>query len=98
MSISCTRIATGSRAETAVLGHVWRGNSPAERAYVRVAKPDGEYVSEVRCGPTGTFYIPVLPGEWSVICFAPTDDRLEQDLRVVRGDQFDIEFRLDSRD
>jgi hypothetical protein len=72
---------------------VWRGEEPAPRAYVLVSKPDDEYVSEVRCGPLGTFYIPLLPGDWHVICFAP-NGRLQQELRVVRGDQFDIEFQL----
>jgi hypothetical protein len=88
-------VATGSPAETAVLGHVWRGGAPAERAYVRVAGPDGEYVSEVRCGTSGTFYIPVLPGPWKIICFAPRTNPLEQSLLMVRGDQYDVEFRLD---
>jgi hypothetical protein len=93
MSVSCARVATA--AETAVLGHVWGADGPADRAYVRVARPDGEYVSEVRCGPAGAFYIPVLPGAWSVVCFGPRGYRLEQDLTVTPGDQYDIEFRLD---
>ena len=95
MSVSCALVSVGSPSETAVLGHVWRGELPADRAYVRVARPDGEYVSEVRCGPSGTFYIPVLPGDWQVICFAAVGYRLTQDLKVGRGDQYDLEFRLD---
>ncbi|MEA2683236.1 MAG: hypothetical protein QOK05_1564 [Chloroflexota bacterium] len=95
MSVSCSRIDTGLPSETAVQGHVLQGATPAEHAYVRVARPDGEYVSEVRCGPSGTFYIPLLPGEWSVICYAPHGYRAEQGLKVMRGDHFDIEFRLD---
>jgi hypothetical protein len=95
VSVCYSRVATGSKAETAVLGHVWKDRLPANRAYVRVAKPDGEYVSEVACGPTGTFYIPVLPGDWKIICFAPRN-QLQQELAVTRGDQYDIEFVLDA--
>ena len=94
MSASCALVATGSPSETAVAGHVWRGEEPAGRAYVRVATPAGEYVSEVRCGPEGAFYIPVLPGSWNIICFGPRGYRVEQGLVVGRGDQFDIEFHL----
>ena len=81
-----------------MLGHVLRGTAAEQRAYVRVARPDGEYVSEVRCGPAGTFYIPVMPGEWKVICFAPGLTTLEQPVDVVRGDQLDIEFWVGAGD
>jgi len=93
LDISCTKVGHGTPAETAVMGHVWQGESKAQRAYVRVAKSDGEYVSEVRCAD-GSFYIPMLPGDWRVTCFAPHGQSASQRLSVLRGDQFDIEFRL----
>ena len=95
MSARCSLVAVGAPSETAVLGHVWRGTEPADRTYVRVSRPDGEYVSEVRCGPAGTFYIPVLPGAWRVTCLAPRGRLVTQDLTVSRGEQYDIEFRVD---
>ena len=95
MAVSCSKIVSDRVSETAVLGHVWRGGRPAQRAYVRVARPDGEYVSEVRCDPAGAFYIPVLPGAWKVICFGLHGYRVDQELQVGRGDQFDLEFLLE---
>jgi hypothetical protein len=66
---------------------------PATRAFIRLNKPDGEFMSEVECGPTGTFHMSVPPGEWRLICMVPKQ-RLEQELTLHRGDQYRVDFLL----
>ena len=95
MAVSCARISSGSPSETAISGVVRRGGEPAARAYVRLSKPDGEFASEVWCGPSGSFYLPVPPGDWDVVCLAPHAARLEQHLTVARGDRFAVKFQLE---
>ena len=96
MAVSCARISSGAPSEAAIIGTVRRGAEPAARAYVRLVKPDGEFASEVWCGPTGSFYIPVPPGDWDLVCLAPHTPRLQQHLTVVRGDQFAVKFQLEA--
>ena len=96
MVVSCAKIGTGSPSETAIVGDVRRNGEPAGRAYVRLVKPDGEFASEVACGPTGHFYMPVPPGDWDLVCLAPHAPRLAQHLTVFRGDQFEVTFQLEA--
>ncbi|MEA2647221.1 MAG: hypothetical protein QOE92_2304 [Chloroflexota bacterium] len=92
MAVSCAKV-TDHAAETAVIGSVRRGPDPAPRAFIRLSKPDGEFMSEVECGPTGTFHMSVPPGDWRLICLVPRN-RLEQELSLTRGDQYRVDFLL----
>jgi len=96
MVVSCARIASGSPSGTAITGTVRRSGQPAARAYVRLIKPDGEFATEVWCGPTGSFYLPVPPGAWDLVCLAPHAPRLQQRLTLERGDRFEVTFRLEA--
>lgn len=96
MAVSCAWIATGSPAETAITGSVLRGGEPATRAYIRLVTPGGEFTSEIWCGPSGGFYLPALPGDWELVCLAPRASRLQQRLTLARGDQVEVNFRLDA--
>jgi hypothetical protein len=95
VTVSCAQVASGSAPETGVSGSVWRGDQPARLAYIRLSRPDGEYMLEIRISPAGRFHIPVPPGEWSLVCLAPRAARLEQPLKLARGDVFEVQFRLD---
>ena len=92
MSVSCAQVSDHT-AETAVIGSVRLGDGPATRAFIRLSKPDGEFMSEVECGPSGTFHMSVPPGQWRLVCLAPRQ-RLEQALTLARGDQYRVDFKL----
>ncbi|HEV3230891.1 MAG TPA: DUF1416 domain-containing protein [Candidatus Dormibacteraeota bacterium] len=96
MAISCAPLRGGPPTETAIVGWVHAGEEPAQRAYVRLLKPDGEFASEVRCDPTGAFRLAAMPGRWEVVCLAPHGVRLAQPLTLARGDHFEVTFRLAS--
>jgi hypothetical protein len=95
VTVSCAQVASGTSAETAIFGVVRTESHPARVAYIRVSRPDGEFIAELRCAPTGSFHMGIPPGEYRVICLAPRAGRLEQTLDIHRGDQFEVVFDLE---
>ena len=79
--------------ETGVAGRVTRNGDPVQRAYIRVTDSDGEFVTEVWCGPAGEFRLNLRPGEWRLICLAP-QTRVERTLRLEAGDHADVDVLL----
>jgi hypothetical protein len=95
VTVSCSQVAGSVPGETAISGTILAGEAPARLAYLRVNRPDGEFVTELRVTGSGAFEMPIRPGRWRVVCFAPHAGRLEQELDVHEGDRFELVFHLE---
>jgi hypothetical protein len=82
-----------STPETSVVGSIRRGPDLPNLAYVGLRKLDGELVSEVRCCcPADTFYLPVLPGAWEIVCLVPGSGSLHRRINVEKNERLQVDF------
>ena len=80
---------------TEIEGRVTRDGSAVERAYIRITDLDGEFVTEVWCGPAGEFRLGLEPGEWRLVCLAPKA-RVERTIQLRQVDHADVDVLLQS--
>jgi len=94
MSSSCTSAPADFVGTNAISGSVVRAESPVEGAYVRLTGSQQEFVAEVRTGADGAFKFWAVPGDWTVSCLAPAEDRLEQAVTLAGGGSVVVSFDL----
>jgi len=94
MSSSCTSAPADFVGTNAIYGVVYRAEAAVEGAYVRLTGSQQEFVAEVRTGPDGAFKFWAVPGDWTVSCLAPAEDRLEQAVTLADRGSAEVSFEL----
>jgi len=80
--------------ENRIEGHVKRGDSPIEGAYVRLIAPSGEFVAELRTDESGAFRFYPIEGEWTLISLAPGGARQETTVTLAPGESAEIDLEI----
>ncbi|GAC1330769.1 MAG: hypothetical protein NVSMB17_08400 [Candidatus Dormibacteria bacterium] len=94
MSSSCIEAPADFVGTNAVYGTVRKGDTPLEGAYVRLTGSQDEFVAEVRTGADGAFKFWAVPGDWTVSCLAPAEERLQQEVTLAGGASAEVSFEL----
>ena len=81
---------------TGITGVVSRAGAPADRAYVTVRDPDGNFTGERRTevGGEGRFQFHLGPGRWVVEAVAAGSEPVRRELELAAGEQAEVVLEL----
>ena len=81
---------------TGIAGVVSRGGEPADRAYVTVRDPDGNFTGERRTevGGEGRFQFHLGPGRWVLEARAAGSEPVLRELELASGERAEVRLEL----